>query len=53
MMHTENISEAPELGPPQYKGQMLVPNCDPLNENLAHPAFNENRDKIRNRYIDV
>ena len=37
MMPTENVSEAPELGPPQYKRQMLVPNCDPLNENPAHP----------------
>ena len=49
MMPTENISEAPELGPPQYKRQVFVPNCDQLNENLAHPAFYENRDKTRNR----
>ena len=27
--------------------------CDPLTENPAHPAFYENRDKTRNRYIDV
>ena len=27
--------------------------CDLLSENLAHPEFYENRDKTRNRYIDV
>ena len=33
--------------------KVLPRKCDPLSENLAHPAFYENWDKTGNRYIDV